>query len=83
MCKTGELISSLQTIQIPVQKSWICRRFLFQKSCVKYEIHLDKQLLGDVRRPKTPTNLANISEKNRILIALSESFSSFSFSRRV
>ena len=23
----GELMSSLQTIQIPVQKSWICRRF--------------------------------------------------------
>ena len=49
MCKTGELISSLQTIQIPVQKSWICRRFLFIKSLVDIDSHIDSQLLGYVR----------------------------------
>ena len=48
MCKTGELISSLQTIQIPVQKSWICRRFLFIKSLVDIDSHIDSQLLGYV-----------------------------------
>ena len=48
MCKTGELISSLQTIQIPVQKSWICRRFLFIKSLVGIDSHIDSQLLGYV-----------------------------------
>ena len=27
---TGELISSLQTIHIPLQKSWICRHFILK-----------------------------------------------------
>ena len=44
----GELMSSLQTIQIPVQKSWICRRFLFIKSLVEIDVSLDSQLLGYV-----------------------------------
>ena len=48
MCKTGELISSLQTIQIPVQKSWICRRFLFIKSLVGIDSQIFSQLLGYV-----------------------------------
>ena len=48
MCKTGELISSLQNIQIPIQKSWICRRFLFIKSLVDIDSHIDSQLLGYV-----------------------------------
>ena len=31
----GKLISSLQTIQIPVQKSWICRRFIYENTSSK------------------------------------------------
>ena len=31
----GKLISSLQTIQIPVQKSWICRRFIYKNTSSK------------------------------------------------
>ena len=50
MCKTGELISSLQTIQIPVQKYWICRRFLFIKSLVGIDSQIFSQLLGYVQR---------------------------------
>ena len=49
MCKTGELISSLQTIQIPVQKYWICRRFLFIKSLVGIVSQIFSQLLGYVQ----------------------------------
>ena len=46
MCKTGELISSLQTIQIPVQKSWTCCRLYLWKYFVKINVNLDNQLLG-------------------------------------
>ena len=44
-----KLISSLQTIQIPVQKSWIYCHFYLWKYFIEIDVSLDNQLLGYVK----------------------------------